>query len=212
MTEAIRYRDVIERELYRARQVRDANRRKADGDALLAQTASEAGAAEKLKESALLCAQAAEWKSKKIAELEVELATAPARGCCQFPPADRSARQPRNQLPHRYPNAGRDRGNRRPTRHPIIPAESIMRVSGDRGDRLIKRPLTDPLLARLTAAHAERGADKPTMPPVIVRVRKAAGELVFAMILDNYGTKRKIKEFETGTERWIESIEIVEAA
>jgi hypothetical protein len=59
--------------------VRDANRRKAEGDALLSATASDGAAAEKLKESALLCAQAAEWKSKKIAELEAELTSAPAR-------------------------------------------------------------------------------------------------------------------------------------
>jgi hypothetical protein len=86
-----------------------------------------------------------------------------------------------------------------------------MRISGDRPDRSIKRPLTDPLLARLTTAHAERVDEKPTMPPVIVRVPKVGGELVFAIILDNYGTKRKIKEFETGAERWVDRTEIVEA-
>lgn len=75
-------------------------------------------------------------------------------------------------------------------------------------DRVTGKAKPDALLARMLAAHPER-ADMD--PPVVVRVAGADGVLRFAAVIDTIDDRRKVKEFATGRERWVERTEIVEA-
>lgn len=61
-------------------------------------------------------------------------------------------------------------------------------------------------------AMMARESGLPAMPPVTVRVRGDDGDYRLAAILDRADDMVKVREFAGGRVRWINRLEIVEAA
>jgi hypothetical protein len=51
----------------------------------------------------------------------------------------------------------------------------------------------------------------PQLPPVTVRLRTGDGRLIYAVVIDRDGGRVRLREAATGVERWVDSLEIVEA-